>query len=92
MAQIGIKDSPRSKELRSTLRELGFRPLWNVQERFTRFTLCMNEARKAILVIEHAVDFTWQAWDFFVPLIQGDNDAGYAGKYEELRKWAAQQP
>src|SRR5215475_13788000 len=55
IAAMTIKESLRSEELRSELREQGYAFGWDVVDEQTRVSYWNNGRGKAILVLEHAV-------------------------------------
>lgn len=58
--------------------------MWDVQQDLTSVSYATNGAGKAILLLEHAVDLKWQAWDVYRQLT-GDNNT--AKTYQALLEY-----
>jgi hypothetical protein len=79
-----VKESARSAEVRAELRAQGYKIMWDVQQDLTSISYATNGAGKAILLLEHAVDVKWQAWDVYRQLT-GDNNI--AKTYQALHEY-----
>ena len=79
-----VKESERSEELRAELRDQGYTIFWTIQEELTRISYWNNGAGKNILVMEHAIDMKWQAWDIY---LQGCSNQSKAATWQALKEW-----
>jgi len=81
-----VKESKRSEEVRTQLREQGYRCYWDVVNDLTRVTYFTNGCGQALLLLEHAHELKWESWDLYRPLSSSNKIADTFAALAEYSK------